>query len=248
MKFPFLLNFQGTPYKTSLNEDTPVGTTIFRAIEATDKDLIGEVLEVKCIIKEGFNDDLCDFFDIVPRVRETDHDMFRGSVILKKPLDYRERQTYQIPIAVYDGKHTVHTSITFTIIDVQNSPPQFMGSLTGIVNEDDPVGTQVLQVCTLFCSKKIAKIKCLKKSLQVKAKDGDSGNSRRIIYDLVENPNNYFVINSNTGVIRVDRTLDRESLSASSGVLTLKVKASELVNGVPGTLLYTELNKKVCGI
>ena len=69
---------------------------------------------------------------------------------------------------------------------------------------------------------------------QVKAKDGDSGNSRRIIYDLIENPNNYFVINSNTGEIRVDRALDRESLSASSGVLTLKVKASELVNGVPG--------------
>ena len=54
-----------------------MGTTIFRAIEATDKDLIGEVLEVRCIIKEGFNEDLCDFFDIVPRRRETDHDMFR---------------------------------------------------------------------------------------------------------------------------------------------------------------------------
>ncbi len=40
--------FSGTPYETSLGEDTPVGTTVFRAIEATDRDLVGDVLEVGC--------------------------------------------------------------------------------------------------------------------------------------------------------------------------------------------------------
>ena len=35
--------FSGAPYKASIAEDTPVGTTVFRAIEATDRDLIGEV-------------------------------------------------------------------------------------------------------------------------------------------------------------------------------------------------------------
>ncbi len=204
--------FRGTPYKSSLNEDTPVGTTIFRAIEATDSDLIGEVLEVTCVPREGYID-LCDYFDIVPRRRETDHDMFRGSVVLKRPLDYRERQIYQIPIEVFDGVHTVASDITFTINDVQNSPPVFTGSLTGIVNEDDSIGTPVLKV---------------------QAKDGDTGNPRRIIYDLVKNPNSYFVIDTNTGQITVDRQLDRESLSSSSGVLMLQVRASELVNGVPG--------------
>jgi hypothetical protein len=87
--------FRGTPYKTAVNEDTPVGATIFRAIEVTDRDLIGEVLDVRCVNKDA-RDNLCDFFDIVPRRDETDHDMFRGSVILKKPLDYRERQIYQV--------------------------------------------------------------------------------------------------------------------------------------------------------
>ena len=137
--------FRGTPYKSSLNEDTPVGTTIFRAIEATDRDLVGEVLEVACVEREGYAR-LCDYFDIVPRRRETDHDMFRGSVILKRELDYRERQIFQIPIAVFDGAHTVESDITFTVNDVQNSPPLFMGSLTGIVNEDDPIGTPVLKI------------------------------------------------------------------------------------------------------
>ena len=204
--------FRGTPYKSSLNEDTPVGTTIFRAIEATDRDLVGEVLEVTCVKREGYAE-LCDYFDIVPRRRETDHDMFRGSVILKKELDYRERQIFQIPIAVFDGVYTVESDITFTVNDVQNSPPVFMGSLTGIVNEDDAIGTPVLRI---------------------RAKDGDTGNPRRIIYDLVENEGGYFVIDSNTGQITVDRHLDRESLSASSGVLGLKARAAELVNGVPG--------------
>ena len=102
----------------------------------------------------------------------------------------------------------------FSVMDVQNSPPVFKGSLTGIVNEDDPIGTTVVRV---------------------KAVDGDSGNPRRIVYDLTENPNDYFVIDPNSGEIRVDRNLDRESLGTANRILTLKVRASELVNGVPGT-------------
>ncbi len=37
-------------------------------------------------------EDLCSYFSIVPRPAETDHDMFRGSVVLARPLDYRARQ------------------------------------------------------------------------------------------------------------------------------------------------------------
>jgi hypothetical protein len=94
-------------------------------------------------------------------------------------------------------------------------PPVFTGTMTGVVNEDDPVGTEVLSV---------------------RASDGDTGNSRRIVYSLASNPNGYFVIDPDSGVIRVDKTLDRESLGSSSGgVLSLKVRASELVNGIAGT-------------
>jgi len=56
-----------------------------------------------------------------------------------------------------------------------------------------------------------------------------------IFSSLVDNPNGYFVIDPDSGVIRIDKTLNRESLgSASGGVTSLKVRASELINGVPG--------------
>ena len=204
--------FSGLPYKATVNEDTPVGTTIYRALEARDVDLVGEILEVACLPPET-GPNLCDYFEIIPRSQDTDIDMFRGSIVLKKPFNYRERQIYKIDLGVFDGKYNDTTNIVFNVLDVQNTPPVFEGSLTGIVNEDDAVGTVIMNI---------------------KAKDGDTGNPRRIIYELMENPLNYFDIDTNTGDLRIAKQLDRESLGASSGVLTLQVRASELINGQPG--------------
>lgn len=49
--------------------------------------------------------------------------------------------------------------------DVQNSPPVFEGSLSGIVKEDAAIDTQVMTV---------------------KAHDGDKEHPRKIVYELVE--------------------------------------------------------------
>ncbi len=84
--------FQGLPYKASIREDIPVESTLFQALEVTDADLVGDVLDVQCIHRPGFEEGVCDSFEILPRRQETDHDMFRGSVVLKKPLDYRYTQ------------------------------------------------------------------------------------------------------------------------------------------------------------
>ena len=70
--------------------------------------------------------------------------------------------------------------------------------------------------------------------MNITAKDGDTGNPRTIIYELIENPLNYFDIDTYTGELRIAKQLDREALEASSGVLTLRVRASELINGQPG--------------
>lgn len=47
-------------------------------------------------------------------------------------------------------------------------------------------------------------------------------------------PSDYFLLDSETGELRTAKPLDREALDDSTGVLTLKVKAREVVNGVPG--------------
>jgi len=138
----YISRFRGTPYKATVNEDTPVGTTIFSALEASDTDLVGDILEVRCLTPP----DLCDFFEIVPRARDTDIDMFRGAIALRKPFNYRDRQIYPIQLGVFDGRFNDTAELIFTVIDVQNMPPIFEGSLTGIVNEDDPVGSVVMRV------------------------------------------------------------------------------------------------------
>lgn len=50
------------------------------------------------------------------------------------------------------------------VLDVQDTPPVFQGSLTGVIKEDDPIGTLVMTI---------------------HAKDGDKGAPRKITYDLL---------------------------------------------------------------
>ncbi len=200
--------FSGTPYETNVSEDTPVGTTVFRAIEVTDKDLVGEVLEVECVRPESDvgEDGLspCDFFDIVPRPAETDHDMFRGSLVLRRGLDYRSRRLLRLPLSARDGAHSARATLTVRVGDVQDRPPEFEAgaSLTGVVSEDAAIGSEVLTV---------------------RARDGDEGSPRRVIYSMEENPGDFFSVDINTGAVTVDKQLDRESVAATSGVLKLKV-------------------------
>ncbi|XP_040572795.1 cadherin-87A [Lepeophtheirus salmonis] len=199
--------FQRTPYYDSIPEDTPAGVIVYRTLEATDEDEVGEALEVKCDEQES-TDNVCEIFEIRPRRQETDLFVFRGDVFLLKELNYNKKQIYQVPIIAYDGKHLVKSSITFEVIDVQNTPPVISGVLTGVLNEDDPIGTLVLRV---------------------QAADGDTGSPRKIVYELLENPFGYFSIEPYTGEIRVDKQLNREE---TNGVLTLQVRASEIIQGV----------------
>jgi hypothetical protein len=40
--------FKHTPYEGSVNEESPVGTTVFKWIHVEDLDKVGEPLEVRC--------------------------------------------------------------------------------------------------------------------------------------------------------------------------------------------------------
>ena len=58
---------------------------------------------------------------------------------------FKKFQIFRLDLAVTDGRHLVKTPLTFSVLDVQNSPPRFEGSLTGIVAEDAPIGAEVLR-------------------------------------------------------------------------------------------------------
>jgi len=47
-------------------------------------------------------------------------------------------------------------------------------------------------------------------------------------------PFDYFLLDDDTGELRTAKPLDREALENSTGVLTLIVKARELIDGIPG--------------
>ena len=81
-------------------------------------DRLSQVLDVRCLPRDGFTSSACDHFDIVPRREETDHDMFRGAVVLKKALDYRDRQIFRVPISVNDGRHTVRLLVVITVLSL----------------------------------------------------------------------------------------------------------------------------------
>ncbi|KAK0157779.1 hypothetical protein PV328_011474 [Microctonus aethiopoides] len=202
--------FSGTPYEAVAPEDTPIGTTILPGIRVTDSDILGDNIELFCEPQPQFPD-ACTKFGIVDV--EKSENTYVGALVLREPLDYKQRPFYQLLLRASDGTNNETTGVEIKVADIQNSPPEFLNSLTGIVQENAPIGTLVMTV---------------------KARDGDRGMPRKIIYELVTNPFDYFLLDMDSGELRTAKPLDREALQNSTGVLTLKIRAREIIDGLPG--------------
>lgn len=201
------------PYETTVLEDAAIGTTVFDKILITDRDAVGENLDVICaydVTKDESHQNPCTVFSI--NVLESHQDSIKASIVLKEKLDYNENMIFTIPLFTSDGLYNATTNVVIHIEDVQNTPPVFYGPLTTIINEDSPIGTLVFNV---------------------QAKDGDQGSPRKIVYDITVNPMDYFLIDSITGELRTGKPLDKEEMPDASGVVTLVVRAREIVDGMP---------------
>lgn len=210
------------PYETEVLEDAAVGTTVFDKILITDRDAAGENLDVACVAESPQHEKACEAFSV--HVLESHQDRLRAAVVLKQKLDYNENMIFTLPLFTSDGLFNATTSMEVRIIDVQNSPPVFQGSLATIISEDSPIGTLVL-------------------SLQ--ARDGDKGAPRKIVYDIVSNPMDYFLVDSKSGELRTAKPLDKEELPEASGIISLIVRAREVVDGVPSNEASSSTNTKV---
>ncbi|XP_030375900.1 cadherin-87A [Scaptodrosophila lebanonensis] len=201
--------FYNTPYEADVNEDAAVGTTIFDKILVKDRDTIGESLDLKCLPQQQ-SPEACNKFSLVLLQREAT--LLTAAVVLNDTLNYNQRMIYHFQIEANDGVHKSQTTFEARVKDVQDKPPVFQGTLSTIIDEDSPINTLVLTV---------------------HARDGDTGEPRKIVYDLLSNPGDYFLLNAHTGELRTAKPLDREALPDSTGLITLLIRARELVDGVP---------------
>ncbi|CAG4946283.1 unnamed protein product [Colias eurytheme] len=201
--------FKNSPYEVDVPEDEAIGTTILRNIEVEDKDSVGDSLEVGCIVNEQWPD-VCDYFEVVSL--ESTANKYTGALVLRKQLDYNEKQFYQFQLQATDGTLNSTAHVEIKVVDVQNSPPMFSGSLSGSLSEDAAVGSV---------------------ALVIKARDADRAQPRDVRLELVTNPLDFFWLDSKTGELKTAKPLDREALADPSSPLNLTVRASEIVNGVP---------------
>ncbi|KAJ0177573.1 hypothetical protein K1T71_006446 [Dendrolimus kikuchii] len=201
--------FKNSPYEVDVPEDEAIGTTILQNIQVEDKDSAGDNLEVGCVPNEQWPE-ACETFDVVS-INSTAH-QYLGALVLLKPLNYNEKQFYQFQLYATDGTQNSTAHVEVKVVDVQNSPPVFIGTLTAALSEDAPVGTL---------------------ALTIKARDADRAQPRPVALELVTNPLDFFLLDSSSGELRTAKPLDREALADPSSPLNLTIRATELVNGVP---------------
>ncbi|KAL4711580.1 hypothetical protein ACJJTC_003597 [Scirpophaga incertulas] len=212
--------FKNSPYEIDVPEDEEVGKTVLRNIQVEDVDSVGDSLEVGCLSEQW--PDACKTFE-VETLNSTASQYF-GRLILKKNLNYNEKQFYQFQLYATDGTLRSLAHVEVKVVDVQNSPPAFSGSLTAALSEDAPVGTLVLKLT---------------------ARDQDRAQPRTVTMDLLTNPLDFFVLDGNNGELRTAKPLDREALDDPSSPLNVTVRATEIVNGAP---LYTNLTSSVATV
>ncbi|XP_060622144.2 cadherin EGF LAG seven-pass G-type receptor 3 isoform X3 [Anolis sagrei] len=173
--------FQSAHYSVSVNEDRPVGSTVV-VISATDDD-VGENARITYYLEDN-----------IPQFR-IDGDT--GAITLQAGLDYEDQVTYTLAITAKDNGIPQKADTTYVEImvnDVNDNAPQFVSAhYQGIISEDSPPFTSVLQIS---------------------ATDRDAQANGRVQYTFQngEDGDGDFTIEPTSGIIRSVRRLDRESI------------------------------------
>ncbi|KAM8930807.1 cadherin EGF LAG seven-pass G-type receptor 3 [Pelodytes ibericus] len=173
--------FQSAHYPIDINEDRPIGSTVV-IISATDDD-VGENARITYFLEDN-----------IPQFR-INHNT--GAITLHAQLDYEDQMTYTLAVVAKDNGIPQKSDTTYVEVmvnDVNDNAPQFMNSqYHGIVSEDAPPFTSVLQIS---------------------ATDRDSHSNGRVQYTFQngEDGDGDFTIEPTSGIIRTVRKLDRESV------------------------------------
>ncbi|CAH1176398.1 unnamed protein product [Phaedon cochleariae] len=200
--------FKNTPYEIIVNEDAMPGTRVFSSVTVADKDTTGSNIEVECINIPEYRD-ACEIFNI--ETLSSEQNSFEGAITLRRKLNYAEQQRYGFVLRATDGELSSTANVSINVGDIQDTPPYFIGNLSSEVDENAPINTLVLTA---------------------HAEDGDRGNPRKIVYEIVDNPMDYFLIDAISGEVRTARPLDKEAISNPEGILKFHIEAHELIDGI----------------
>ncbi|XP_071128543.1 cadherin-87A-like isoform X4 [Mytilus edulis] len=214
--------FSSPTMKTSLPENTAVGTTVYANLQVTDVDFTNSKLIVTCDpsvtsapqIDQLVYKDSCNKFKL--NIDSDSNKNWIGHVTLAEPVDYEVQAFYQIPLAAFDGIQTQIGSIEVSLINVQDTPPYFTRAVSTTVTEGIPAGSFLEYV---------------------EAVDGDRENAREIRYELassnftdIEIINQLVRLDPVSGNITTNVTFDRESQDLIIGYIDLGIRAREVIN------------------
>ncbi|XP_076872540.1 protocadherin-23 [Brachyhypopomus gauderio] len=203
---PFFLNYS---YQVSVCEDVPAGSVVLTLL-SEDQDYSDENTHLDYIITEGNEEGrFCIEMVSVPK-RSQQRTV--GNVVLCDILDRETTETYSLTVTVMDrGMPSLNSStvVSVTVLDINDNEPVFSNSeYYAHVTENSPLGTALVQVF---------------------AQDRDLGPNGTVRYDVISgNSKGLFRLNSQTGALEVNGTLDFEEDSSH----VLAVRASD--GGGPG--------------
>lgn len=206
--------FENTSLTMTLNENTPIGTTIIK-LTATDPDQ-GANGEVKYLFSKHTPQEFQKLFHM---------DSQTGDMIVKAPLDYERESSYELIIQAVDlgpNSMSTHCKIHIKLVDINDHAPRISikwltpTSAVPTVLEGAPVGT-FLALVTVY--------------------DADSGRNGEVSVTIQEESGNFRLksIKHDNYLIVTNGSLDREK------VMNYTIKLIAKDHGYPSLVTVEKL-------
>ncbi|KAJ8367947.1 hypothetical protein SKAU_G00079750 [Synaphobranchus kaupii] len=178
--------FERRDYLSTVPEDVSMGTEVLR-VYAASKD-IGTNAEISYSIRSGNERGK---FEI---------DTLTGTITVSEALDFETCRGYFLTVEARDGGTpplSAVTTVNINLTDVNDNEPMFSRDVyTSVIGEDATIGESVVQLT---------------------AEDLDSQVNGQILYSIVSGDReNQFFIDPITGLMKVNKELDREKVSTYS--------------------------------
>jgi len=215
--------FNDLPYTFTVKETESVGQTVYTDIKVKDADT-GPNSQVKLTcIEEESSPDACETFDIFESPLNPGE--YIGLVVLKKPLNYEEKSSYNLVIQAQDsGEDQILSSTANVLIqveDIQDQDPVFLNApYSATVPEGSQEGAPIFEILV---------------------RDGDTGIPRPIELTIEGDRLDYFQLIQNQvsseGVLSVtlatsQNIIDREhpEVLKEGGLYAFQVRAREVID------------------